>query len=427
MRTLIVGLNYAPEKVGIGPYTTGVAEALVAAGHQVEVVTAKPYYPAWAVAPGYGRGWRHETANGVRLRRCPIYVPRRPGGLKRILHHLSFAASALGPALAAARRRPAVVLAVAPSLFSVPVAWLAARLSGARLWVHVQDFEVEAAFATRLARGRWVKRIALALEDRLLGSADLVSTISPQMAARLVSKGVPAARVRELRNWAEDGWTSRDGGAAYRAEWGIGNRHVALYAGNIAAKQGIGLLIDAARLLADRDEIMFVICGEGPNRAALAAQAADLQNVQLHPLQPAERMGDLLALASVHLLPQLPDAADLVLPSKLANMLGSGRPVIATAAPRTGLYGEVAGCGIATAPGDASALAQALAALADDAPRRAALGEAAAARAQERWRQPALLARFVAAAEALAAPDRLRGARGGDSPVAGEDEGRAAT
>jgi colanic acid biosynthesis glycosyl transferase WcaI len=129
----------------------------------------------------------------------------------------------------------------------------------------------------------------------------------------------------------------------------------------------------------------------------------------------------------VHLLPQLPDAADLVLPSKLANMLGSGRPVIATAAPRTGLYEEVAGCGIATAPGDASALAQALAALADDAPRRAALGEAAAARAQERWRQPALLARFVAAAEALAAPDRLRGARGGDSPVAGEDEGRAAT
>ena len=78
--------------------------------------------------------------------------------------------------------------------------------------------------------------------------------------------------------------------------------------------KGVVEYVDAARRLADRDDIVFVICGEGPNQAALGEAAAGLGNVQLHPLQPADAMGDLLALADIHLLPQLPGAADLVLP-----------------------------------------------------------------------------------------------------------------
>lgn len=410
MRVLILGINYAPEPVGIGPYTTGVAEALAAAGHMVEVVTTRPYYPAWRTQRGWGGGWREERRTGVRVTRCPIYVPRHPGALRRLLHHASFALSALVPVWRATRRRPDVVLAVAPSLLSVPVARLAAWQARAPLWVHVQDLEVEAAFATGVVAGGTAPGWALVIERWMMAGVDLVSTISPQMAAKLIAKGFAPDRVRELRNWAEDAFQPTGGGARYRERWGLGERHVALYSGNIAAKQGIGVLIDAARRLAHRDDIVFVICGEGPNRAALAEAAAGLGNVQLHPLQPAEAMGDLLALASVHLLPQLPGAADLVLPSKLANMLGSGRPVVATAAAGTGLHDEVEGCGINVPPGDAAALAAAVAALIDEPARRAVLGEAARARAATRWARTPLLAAFVATAEALAiAPHGRRG------------------
>ena len=405
-RILIVGLNYAPEEVGIGPFTQGMAEGLAGLGFAVEAVVGKPYYPQWRGVAGYaGGGWARSTENGVSIERCPHYIPRDPTGLKRIVHLASFALAALGPAMRAARQPKAarleVVICIAPALLSVPVAWIAAKLAGAKLWLHVQDFEVEAAFATGLVGGEgWVARLARGLESTLLRLADTVSAISPQMCAKLVAKGIDPARVIEIRNWANAPAPDPQAGASYRAQWGLGLRKVALYSGNIANKQGIEILVEAARLLTARSDIAFVICGEGPNRARLELLAAGLDNVAFHDLQPAGRMGELLGLAAVHLLPQIAGAADLVLPSKLANMLGSGRPVVATALPGTGLHAEVEGCGISVAPGDAQALADAIVVLIDDPARSAQLAVAAQVRAADRWSQPAVIARLAAALRA---------------------------
>lgn len=403
-RILIVGLNYAPEPVGIGPYTAGLAHALVEAGHGVEVIAGKPYYPQWRGDPAFaGGGWRQSEEAGVRITRCPHYIPAQPSGLKRILHLASFAAAALPPALKAALHRhgerPQVVICIAPALLSVITAWLAARLAGARLWIHIQDFEVEAALATGLMNGGSLPaRLGRWFEGFILRRGDRVSTISPQMCVKLLAKGVDAARILEIRNWSDARFRSDAAGAeAIRAEWGLGSRKVALYSGNIARKQGIEILVDAARLLQHRDDIVFVICGEGPNRAELERQAAGLANVQLHDLQPAARMGAMLTMATLHLLPQIAGAADLVLPSKLTNMLASGRPVIATTEPGTGLYAEVDGCGAITPPGDAAALAQAIAALADHPEDCVTMGETARHRAAERWAKDSIIARFDAA------------------------------
>ncbi len=232
-------------------------------------------------------------------------------------------------------------------------------------------------------------------------SAATVSTISPAMVERLRAKGLSPERTFELRNWASIAGDAS--GDTYRREWNLAGRTVALYSGSIGRKQGAGLILEAARRLNNRDDIAFAICGEGPDLAELKAAACDLPAVQFHPLQPAERLGELLALADLHLLPQIVAASDLLLPSKLTNMLASGRPVIATAAPGTGLYDEIEGCGIAVPPGDAAALATAIAALADDPARRSGLGEAARHRARARWSAETILGQFEQRLGALAA------------------------
>ena len=410
MDILILGLNYAPEPVGIGPYTTGMAEALVAAGHDVRVICGKPYYPQWRVQPGYEGGATRDVERGVSVHRLPIYVPADPNGRRRLMHHASFAARALPAMLAAVgRRRPDAVIAIAPSLIASVAAHAAARRARAPLWLHIQDFEVEAAFATGLlADGGTLARAARGFEGQAM-RADRISTISPQMCARLRERGIAPERIVEFRNWANtDAIVPLRHPSAYRAEWNIAEPHVALYSGNIANKQGIEIVVAAARHLAGRRDLKFVVCGNGPNRERLVAAAAGCDNIVFHDLQPAERLSELLGLASVHLLPQIADAADLVLPSKLTNMLASGRPVVATAPEGTGLAQELEGCGVVTPPGDAAAFANGIAALLDDPARRDRLGAAARVRAEERWSKDAILARFEAELAAMVAQARRR-------------------
>lgn len=405
MRILIVGINYAPEPVGIGPYTSEMAAFLAKAGHRVEVVAAHPYYPGWSRPPGFPRfRYIRSEEEGVRIVRCPLYVPRRPTGVRRIAHHLSFALSILPPVAAAiVRRRPELVMTIAPSLASIPVARLFGRISGARTWLHIQDFEVGAALATGLLDARsMLGRFASWFEKVVYRGFDRYSSISPQMCLRLTEKASPADKVIELRNWSD---VSRirpmSTPSPYRDEWNIGTPHVALYSGNIANKQGVDMIVDAARRLRHRRDLTFVVCGEGPRRNALVESAGDLDNIRFHPLQPRDRLDQLLGLATVHLLPQLASAADLVLPSKLTNMLASGRPVVATAAAGTGLAIEVEGCGAVTEPGDADRFASAIECLVDDPAAYSAAAAQARVRAEQRWSKQAILDRLDACICAL--------------------------
>lgn len=141
-------------------------------------------------------------------------------------------------------------------------------------------------------------------------------------------------------------------------------------------------------------EVIFVFCGNGVGRADLVALCDGLPNVRFLELQPVERLGALLGMADIHLLPQRADAADLVMPSKLTGMLASGRPVVATAAPGTQVAMVVEQCGLVVPPGDAGALADAVLFLANDADIRAELGAKARAYAEANLGRDAILSRF---------------------------------
>jgi colanic acid biosynthesis glycosyl transferase WcaI len=379
VRILLCSINYAPDLVGVPKYNTELCEWLAERGHEIRVVTAPPYYPAWRVAPKHRIHWpRAEMRKGVTLTRVPIYVPRSPSGARRLLHHASFALSSAPSVITQARRfRPDVMMAVAPSLISAAlVAFVARRLKTAS-WLHVQDFEIDAAFELGLLAGGRLRKAMLKIERSILTGFDRVSTISPQMVRRLVEKGVPAERMREVRNWVDtEAIVPLPPEETLRAEFGYGlGDIIALYSGTMSAKQGLDLVVEAARALEARaPRVKFLLCGEGPYRPTLERLTTGLTNVRIIDFQDEALFSRLLGTADMHLLPQRAEAADLVLPSKLGGMLASGRPVIAMAAAGTGLAAEVEGAGIVVAPGDALELAEALLALSFDANCRHQLG-----------------------------------------------------
>lgn len=397
MRILIHSIYYYPDLTGIGKYTGEMAEWLATCGHSVRVVTAPPYYPAWKISEGYKSCYyMREVVNGVDVWRCPLWVPSKPTGLKRIIHLASFAFSSLPVMLSQAFWRPDIVFVVEPPLFCAPQAWLTARLSGAKVWLHIQDFEIDAAFELGLLPKGWLRNVVSNVERWMMHRFDKISTISERMFDRLENKGVDSKRRVLFPNWVDAELIyPLDGLSSMRSELGIPeDTVVVLYSGNFGEKQGLEVVIEAAKLLAQEKDIVFLMCGDGAAKWRLRKLAEGVANVTFLPLQPINRLNDLLNLADIHLLPQRADAADLVMPSKLTGMLASGKPVIATANLGTQVAGIVDRCGLVTPPGDAKALAEAILQLASLPEKRKHLGCVARIMAVEQCDKEKILAQF---------------------------------
>jgi len=397
VRILILTLNYLPELTGIGKYNGEMADWLAARGHEVRVVAAPPYYPLWRVSQGYS-SWRYrrEPLSDVDVWRCPLWIPATLSGLKRVVHLFSFFLFSFPVMLFQMFWRPHIILVVEPPLFCAPTSLLVSWLSRARSWLHVQDFEVDAAFDLGVLSSPRLRRIVLKVESWLMRKFDRVSTISGQMMTRLGAKGVLPENQILFPNWADvDSIYPLESSSTFREQLGIAAPSVVfLYSGNMGEKQGLEIVIEAVRQLVDCKDIVFVMCGQGAAYHHLRNLADGLQNIHWLPLQPLDRLNDLLNLADVHLLPQRADVADLVMPSKLTGMLASGRPVLATAFEGTQIAKVLESSGVVVPPEDADLFANAMMGLAENTEQRRQLGKNARDYAVEFLSRDAVLARF---------------------------------
>ncbi len=397
MRILILTLNYLPELTGIGKYNGEMADWLAARGHEVRVVAAPPYYPLWRVSQGYS-SWRYrrESLGDVDVWRCPLWIPATLSGLKRVVHLFSFFLFSFPVMLFQVFWRPHIILVVEPPLFCAPTGLLVSWLSRARSWLHVQDFEVDAAFDLGVLSSPRLRGIVLRVESWLMRKFDRVSTISGQMITRLGAKGVLPENQILFPNWVDiDHIYPLEFSSTFREQLDIAASSVIfLYSGNMGEKQGLEIVIEAARRLVDRQDIVFVMCGQGAAYHRLRDLADGLQNIHWLPLQPLDRLNDLLNLADVHLLPQRADAADLVMPSKLTGMLASGRPVLATAFDGTQIAEVLEFSGVVVPPGNDDLFIDAIVDLTGNAGQCRQLGKNARNYAVEYLGRDAVLARF---------------------------------
>lgn len=369
MKVLVYGLNYSPELTGIGKYTGEMVDFLVSRGHECRVVTTPPYYPEWKIHVDYSR-WRYkiETSSGATVSRCPIWVPNSPTTITRLLHLLSFNCSSLPVLIKELAWKPDVVFCVAPSFFSAPQVLLFRWFSRAKTWLHFQDFEICAMFGSGLLDGgKWLSVFAHSCQAFITRQFDRVSSISINMCKSANLKRVSVRPIELFPNWVDIDFISPYGdGNYFRELWDFyPDDKIIIYSGNLGKKQGLDLIVDAADRLRNQRDLKFVIVGDGASKADLVemVKAKGLKNTFFFPLQPYERLPDLLALGDIHLVIQKRGTADTVLPSKLTGILAAGGNSILTAELETELGRLVSeNSGIATLipPEDCDALVEAI-------------------------------------------------------------------
>lgn len=410
MKVAIVGINYAPEPTGIPVYTTGMAEYLAKQNVSVTVYAGFPYYPTWAKRESdRGRLYRRDTINSVTVRRSYVYVPSRPTAMKRIIHELSFVISAslnylLGP------RADCTIIVSPPLLLGIPVLLLA-KLKRSRTLFHVQDLQPDAAVDLGMLRRGAFTKILFGLEYLTYRWSDYISTISEGMLNKIVSKGINRDKLFLFRNWAnDDDIRPMDRDTAYRRELGLQDKFAVLYSGNMGVKQGLGVVLEAARLLREVTDIVFVIVGDGGEKEYLVrqAQSGGVDNVMFLPVQPYERLSELLATADVSIIPQKKGVQDIVLPSKLSNLMASWRPIVAAAQEGSEFSRiiEEADCGIRIDAGNSTQMARAIMRLHESPELRERLGRNGGSYMQSHLGHRAVLQGFLAHLEHMAGDRR---------------------
>ena len=344
MRILIFDINYAPELTGVGKYTGEVGAWLVRQEHEVEVITAMPYYPEWRVHPAYtGAGWFTEVIDGANVHRCPFYVPRKVTSVSRVLHELSFQLSSLPYWIRLWNAKPFdAIICIVPPFHAGLLPVLFAKMTKIPLWLHLQDLQIDMAKELRMFKNQWFIKFLFSIEAYILKQATVVSTISEGMIRKLNEKEVLDHPPLLFPNWVDESVIRPlPRSASLRTELCLRDTDkVVLYAGSLGEKQGLELIIDAARHFVTEPTVKFLLVGSGGGKERLQDLVREnhLPNVFFHPLQPYEKLAALLATPDIHLVLQKKSASDLVLPSKLTGILAAGGCALVSAMPGTTLY-----------------------------------------------------------------------------------------
>jgi len=380
MRVLVIGINYAPEKTSVAPFTTGVCEHLASKGHQVETITAFPYYPEWRVWHGYrGRAYLKERINNVSVHRVWHFVPRRASNLvQRLAHDFSFTLSALLVGLFVGKFD--VIYCSCPPPTLGLTAYVLAKIRRKPFVIKLTDLASDAALATGILKDGLAVRWARAIERFVYDKADRIVCLCQGFVEKLAARGIGLEKLQLIPDWADTQKVYPIAGASAfrRANELTPDQFLVMHTGNMGKKQDLMNVVRAAELSQGTQDLAWLLVGQGEERAAIVEEIRQrkLRNLTLLPLQPAEGMAEMYSAADVLLLNQKAALEDSVIPSKLLTYMAAGRAVLAAVSERSEAARQIrdAQCGMVVPAEDPKGLVEAASLLRRDPALRQALG-----------------------------------------------------
>jgi colanic acid biosynthesis glycosyl transferase WcaI len=366
-KILLLSLVFPPDNVSTAHIMGDLAVDLSARGHTVSVITTIPHYnediDAIAGQTLY-RYWTgvvsRSTYHGINV--IHTWMPRKgKNKLFRIVAWLGFhAVSTLTGVLS--RFKPDVILAPSPPLTIGISAWLLGLRHRCPFIYNVQEIYPDVAVDLGVLKNRSIIRFLEGLEGFVYQKSAALAVISDGMADRIRAKGIPDNKICVIPNFVDvDDFHPLPKVNPFCSKYGLENKFVVSYAGNMGKPQGLEFLIEAAHILRKEEDVHFLIMGDGSERQTLLNLISSLRlgNITFLPYQPYHLMAEAYATADASFVSQAPGTSSDGIPSKVYRIMSCARPVIACTDPDSDIARLVTkvDAGAVVNAGDPSALA----------------------------------------------------------------------
>ena len=361
MNILFLTDNFPPETNAPATRTHEHARQWVAAGHQVTVLTNVPNFPAGRVFPGYRNKLRQrEAMDGIRVVRVWTYVTANEGFFRRSLDYFSFGATSVIGGLFLPT--PDVIVATSPQIFTALGACILAWIKRRPFVFELRDLWPDSIVAVGAMREGPLLRTLKRIEYWLYRRAAKIVSVTHSFKRILVANGIPQGKIAVIRNGVDlEAFVPGPKPVELARRLGLEGKFVAAYVGTIGMAHGLDVLLSAAERLRDRGNLAFVLVGTGAERARLEQEAKHRgldRVIFVGPVDKAEvkRYWRLCDLALV-LLKDAP-VFHHVIPSKIFEAMGTGRPIVLGVRGESEELLKEAGAGIAIPPENSQALAE---------------------------------------------------------------------
>lgn len=361
MKILFLSDNFPPEVNAPASRTYEHAKRWVEAGASVTVITCAPNFPRGIVHSGYENRWRStETVDGIKVVRVKTFISGNEGFATRIFDYLSFMVSAVFFGLF--EPRPSVVVGTSPQFFAACGAWLLSILKWRPFVFELRDLWPASIVTVGAMRSGIAIRLLEALELFLYRRAQLIVSVTESFVDDLEYRGIPREKMVVVRNGVDrERFKPCEKSSATAERYDVADRFVVSYLGTHGMAHALGNVLDAASLLKDELGVVFLLVGDGAEKAVIQrrVESENLENVVLHDSVPKAEMPALWSVTNAALVHLKDDPVfSTVIPSKIFEAFGMGKPIII--AQPDGEAAEIvrsAGAGEWIAPEDPAALA----------------------------------------------------------------------
>lgn len=365
MRILLPIIQFPPDVNPTGLLMAQLCDGLAARGHEVSVITAFPHYENFRVWDEYrGKLVEHGRYGDMDVMRLYVYAPGKKSMVNRLMSYVSYNALAT-VAGALSRHQWDVILCPNGSFFSGITAWLLDKMKSAPFIYNVQDLYPDVPVRAGQLRNPYAIAALRSMEQFMYRKAAHITVITPAIRENLLAKGVPTDKMTVIPNFVDTDFIrplAKDNDFA-RAH-GLADKFVVTYAGSLGYVYDLETLLDAASLLSSQKDMLFLIVGHGVAKTELEKKARELKlaNVRFMPFQPRESLPWLRASSDVQVSLYKNGAANDSFPSKIYEIMASGRPLLASSDGDSGVATLVktAECGLCVKPGDTEHLAEAI-------------------------------------------------------------------